>query len=202
MKSKRKKQTNKQTNKQKKQQQRTLPTSNAFCRLWWMVLIIIYPLTARVVGALQTISQPVSSIFSLLHCPLRLGELQAYTFPNVVFSPLPLSALSSPFFHCALQDGFDQTWWTGDMTIPLQFASLYDGQEVFVWSGCLLDLGMDRGLHLVNTRHGFIFRRHKIIQGFTLRQQNTSSFIFSPRKKLFTFIQDTDSHWDKTSAYI
>ena len=28
------------------------------------------------------------------------------------------------------------TWWTGDMTIPLQFASLYDGQEVFVWSNC------------------------------------------------------------------
>ena len=31
----------------------------------------------------------------------------------------------------------------GDMTIPLQFASLYDGQEVFVWSNCLLDLGAD-----------------------------------------------------------
>ena len=31
----------------------------------------------------------------------------------------------------------------GDMTIPLQFASLYDGQEVFVWSACLLDLGTD-----------------------------------------------------------
>ena len=27
------------------------------------------------------------------------------------------------------------------MTIPLQFASLYDRQEVFVWSTCLLDLG-------------------------------------------------------------
>ena len=26
------------------------------------------------------------------------------------------------------------------MTILLQFASLYDGQEVFVWSDCLLDL--------------------------------------------------------------
>ena len=30
-----------------------------------------------------------------------------------------------------------------DMTIPLQFASHYDGQEVFVWSDCLLDLGMN-----------------------------------------------------------
>ena len=29
------------------------------------------------------------------------------------------------------------------MTIPLQFASLYDGQEVFMWSDCLLDLGTD-----------------------------------------------------------
>ena len=29
------------------------------------------------------------------------------------------------------------------MTTPLQFASLYGGQEVFVWSNCLLDLGRD-----------------------------------------------------------
>ena len=29
------------------------------------------------------------------------------------------------------------------MIIPVQFASLYDGQEVFVWSDCLLDLGTD-----------------------------------------------------------
>ena len=48
-----------------------------------------------------------------------------------------------PLFHCALQDGFGQTWWTGNMTIPLQFASFYDRQEVFVWSNCLLDLGTD-----------------------------------------------------------
>ena len=27
--------------------------------------------------------------------------------------------------------------------MPLQFSSLYDGQEVFVWSDCLLDLGSD-----------------------------------------------------------
>ena len=26
------------------------------------------------------------------------------------------------------------------MSISLQFASLYDGQEVFLWSDCLLDL--------------------------------------------------------------
>ena len=29
------------------------------------------------------------------------------------------------------------------MTIPLQFAPLYYGKEVFVWSNCLLDLGTD-----------------------------------------------------------
>ena len=29
------------------------------------------------------------------------------------------------------------------MTIPLQFASVYNGQEVFVWSDCLLDFGTD-----------------------------------------------------------
>ena len=29
------------------------------------------------------------------------------------------------------------------MYIPLQFPSLYNGQEVFVWSDCLLDLDTD-----------------------------------------------------------
>ena len=29
------------------------------------------------------------------------------------------------------------------MSLPLQFASLYDGQVVFVWSDCPLDLGTD-----------------------------------------------------------
>ena len=27
------------------------------------------------------------------------------------------------------------------MSIPLQFVSLHDDQEVFMWSDCLLDLG-------------------------------------------------------------
>ena len=47
--------------------------------------------------------------FPVLHCPLGLGELQACPFPDVVFPPLPLSALSSSHFHCVLQDGFGQT---------------------------------------------------------------------------------------------
>ena len=37
-------------------------------------------------------------------CLLGLGELQACPFSDVVFPPLPLSALSSSPFHCALQD--------------------------------------------------------------------------------------------------
>ena len=76
----------------------------------FIIIIIIYSLTARVVGAPQMISQPVSSIlFPVLYCPLELGELQACSFPDVVFPPLPLSALSSSPFHCALLDGFGQT---------------------------------------------------------------------------------------------
>ena len=65
-------------------------------------------------------SQPVSSIFSVLHRPLGLSKLLARPFPDVVFPPLFLSALSSSPFYCALQDGFGQTWWTGDKAIPLQ----------------------------------------------------------------------------------
>ena len=29
------------------------------------------------------------------------------------------------------------------MTTPLQFAPPSDGQEIFIWSDCLLDLGID-----------------------------------------------------------
>ena len=47
--------------------------------------------------------------FPVLHCSLGLGELQACPFPDVVFPPLPLSALSSSPFQCALHDGFGQT---------------------------------------------------------------------------------------------
>ena len=75
-----------------------------------LFIIITYPINARVVWTPQMISQPVSSIFPC--SPLCSGtcfELQACPFPDVVFPPLPLSAWSSPF-HCALQDGFCQTW--------------------------------------------------------------------------------------------
>ena len=74
-----------------------------------IIIIIINPLTARVVRAPQMILQPVFSIFPVLHCPLGLAKLQACPFLDVVFPPLPLSALSSSPFHCALQDGFGQS---------------------------------------------------------------------------------------------
>ena len=69
----------------------------SYVRVWKSacVIIIIYPLTARVVGVPQMISQPVSSI---LHCPLWFGELQACPFPDVVFPPLLcLPCLLPPF---------------------------------------------------------------------------------------------------------
>ena len=56
----------------------------------------------------------------------------------IVFPPLPLSVLSSFSFRCALQDGFGQTWWTGNMSIPLQFASVYVDQ-MSVWSEYILE---------------------------------------------------------------
>ena len=48
-------------------------------------------------------------LFPVLHCPFGFAEIQACPFPDVVFPPLPLSALSSSPFHYALQDGFGQT---------------------------------------------------------------------------------------------
>ena len=80
----------------------------------FLIIIIINPLTGRVVGAPQMSLQPVfcSCCFlgvpfsPVLHCPLGLRKLQACAFHDVVFQPLPLSALSSSPFRCALQDGF------------------------------------------------------------------------------------------------
>ena len=73
-----------------------------------IIITIINSLTARVIGAPQMIWQ-FSPFFSVLRCPLGLAELQACPFPDVVFPPFPLSALSSSPFHCALQDDIGQT---------------------------------------------------------------------------------------------
>ena len=85
--------------KRPRQRWRDFGQNNA--RLYREIIIIIYPLTARVFWTPQMISQPVFSIFLVLRCPLGLAELQACPFPDVVFPPLPLSALSSSPFHCA-----------------------------------------------------------------------------------------------------
>ena len=60
-----------------------------------VVIIIINPLTVRVVGAPQIILQPIFSIFPCSPRPSGTCQLQACPFPDVVFPPLPLSALSS-----------------------------------------------------------------------------------------------------------
>ena len=105
------------------------------------VIIINYLLTARVAGAPQTISQPVSSIFPCTPLPSRTWQTPGLSIPWC-YLPTSSSASSSSPLNCALQDGFGQTWWMGDMTIPLHFASLYTGQ-VLMWSDCLLNLGTD-----------------------------------------------------------
>ena len=74
-------------------------------------------------GHLRWLHNQFLPFFSVPHCPLGLGELQACPFPDLIFPPLPLFVFSSPFHH-ALQDVFCQTWWTGDMSILLLFVSL------------------------------------------------------------------------------
>ena len=90
-----------------------------------IIIIIIYPLTTKIVGAPQMILQPVSSIFLCSPPPFGSWRTQGLSISLM---------LSSHLFLCLPR---------GDMTIPLQFVSLYDGQEVFVWSDCLLDLDTD-----------------------------------------------------------
>ena len=86
----------------------------------------IYPLNEGVVGAPQMTSQPVSSIFSLFSAAIwdlaNSRPVHSLMLSSHLFFCLPLSSVP---FHCTLQDGFGQTWWTGDMSIPLQFAFLF-----------------------------------------------------------------------------
>ena len=107
------------------------------------IINITFPLTARVVGALEMISQSISSIFMCSPLPCGTWRTPGLSIPWCCLTTSFLSALSSSSFHFALRDGFGWTLWTGDMYIPLQFASLYYSQDVFVWSDCPLDLGTD-----------------------------------------------------------
>ena len=73
-----------------------------------------------------------------ISCPFQTFDCQMYT--SHLFPCLP--CLLTPFtVPCRMV--FGHTWWTRDMSIPIQFASLYDGEQVYVWSDCLLDLGTD-----------------------------------------------------------
>ena len=61
--------------------------------LWYIVvsdfviIVIINPLTARVVGHHRWFCNQFSPVFPLVHCPLGLAELEARPFPDVVFPP-------------------------------------------------------------------------------------------------------------------
>ena len=75
--------------------QRRIPAMEMRCYRKVLRISYKYHVTARVVGAPHMISQPDISVFPVLHCPPGLGELQACPFPDVVFPPLPLFAVSS-----------------------------------------------------------------------------------------------------------
>ena len=117
-----------------------------------IIIIIIYPLTARVVGAPQMISQPVFSIFPCSPLPSGTCRTPGLSIPCLPTSSCPFWLSSHLFLHlpCLLPPFtvpckmvLARPEEPGDVTISLQFASLYDGQEVFVWSNCLLHLGTD-----------------------------------------------------------
>ena len=90
-----------------------------------LIIIIINPLTARVVGAPQMILQPVFSIF---HCsPLPSGTCRTPGLP-IPWCCLPTSSFVRlvffPLSLCLARWFWPGTWWTGDMTIILQSAPL------------------------------------------------------------------------------
>ena len=102
-----------------------------------IIIIIICPLTVRVVGAPQMIWQPDSSIFPVLSGTWRTPGLD-------VFLPLLLlPARFLPPFHGALPRGFarpDQgEKWPYHCSLPL-FTIV---KEVFMWYDCLLNFRMD-----------------------------------------------------------
>ena len=92
-----------------------------------------YPLTARVAGAPQMTSQ---SVFSIFPCsPLPSGTWRTPGL-SITWRCLPTSSsVSLVFFPLSLCLA---RWFWPD----LQFASFYDHQEIFMWSNCLLDLGI------------------------------------------------------------
>ena len=105
------------------------------------VIIIIYPLTVRVVGAPQMILQLVFSIFSLSSTALwdllnsRPGHFLMLSSHLFLCLPCLLPPFTVPCKMVLARPDEWETWPYHCILHPL-----YDCQ-VFVWSNCLLDLG-------------------------------------------------------------
>ena len=98
-------------------------------------------------------SQPVSSILLRSPLPTVTGRISDLHIPRCCLPTSSSACLVFFTLSLCLARWFWQTWRTGDMSIPPQFASLYDGQEVFVWSDCLLDLGLVPNLRYSSGQH-------------------------------------------------
>ena len=108
-----------------------------------IIINIINPLTARVVGATQMILQPV---FSTFPCPPLLSGTCRTPGLSSPWCCLPTSSsVCIVFFLLSLC--LARWFWpdlkNGKHDHTTAVASLYDCQEVFMWSNCLLDLGAD-----------------------------------------------------------
>ena len=124
------------------------PCLSSMCRLpkKWAKPIsfhLISLLTVRVIWAPQMISQPVSSIFPCSPLPSGTCRTPGLSIPwcclptssSVCFVFFPLSkCLARWFWPDAMNRRHNHT---------TAVSTLYDGQDVFVWSNCLLDLGID-----------------------------------------------------------
>ena len=75
------------------------------------------PLTTGVFQEPQLTSQPVSSIFLCYPLPSQTWWTPGLSFPDVVFLPLFLCALSSSPFQCALQDGLTSENWKSSHSV-------------------------------------------------------------------------------------
>ena len=74
------------------------PTSISSIKICLNTCIFTYPKPRGSLGHHRWLYNQFSLYFSVLHCPLGLGELQACPFPDIVFRPLFLSSLSfTPF---------------------------------------------------------------------------------------------------------
>ena len=106
-----------------------------------VIIIIINPFPARVVGAPQMILQPVFSILPCSSLPSETCRTPGLSIPwcclptssSVCLVFFPLSLCLARWFWPDLMNGKHDH----------AYAPLYDHQEVFVWSNCLLDLGAD-----------------------------------------------------------